>query len=726
MPSSVKHIGHQSAGQILDAISEAQKNSKLLVVSESGGVQIASKLQHFIVAVQSIFTKTDYKKQSHDAAKTAFIKQLRNDIVDEDVWTHLTRRVTALNWQPDQNIDFDPLTVLDDLQRESTALNLKNYERTVQSGHVLRENQDRVVTIKSGERYLVGNLTTNDTSEIIHAPGTGNAFKTKSAANLFYLYSSGDTLSPVRQLISKNNVDVQSQKGVLACFVHDHLLERELEFAEDDALSDFDVEPDVETTAETPVHINSSGYKFILSSIESALKTEGIDALQALLATEEEIPTVEELDLPNKRYLAAELQKQAIESEKSAQTVATRQVTNRELQYQVNVPTAGDQDNSELAGNEGATVTTFERTTEITPFSPSIPASEGQDKPVFAGSEGATTTTFGHTTRIEALAPSEKETVLEGFKPLYDGKASDPARYLKEWAVQPPLPEWVENANELDSLVTSVLSQKLSSAKEETEKTVAQRDAEFNAARDAEELALSKPGGPLGKPKQLTKATAAQTKSTVSSDVAVLSEKLKDIVPTSFKVRYASLQYKWEAKKQKQIAEKSTLSKSPIHTSAQSASSTDSFEHARTDIQTIEADDLIKLSVAKLEQNTFANSVIRDAYAAYCSINSARSPIIALLVEKGIDPRGPLAKVLTERYDQSLKTHLLTLQSEAISKGFFDLTDPQSIGTKRVIESFQSELNSMYSFYSKVVIDEQIRYLNKIEEENENPPITNL
>jgi hypothetical protein len=204
------------------------------------------------------------------------------------------------------------------------------------------------------------------------------------------------------------------------------------------------------------------------------------------------------------------------------------------------------------------------------------------------------------------------------------------------------------------------------------------------------------------------------------------SDRLKDLIPASFKVRYASLQYRWEAEKQKRLTEKNTPSVSHSDSLSQAKTQATALTQTNIPIKPAAGDELTKAALSKLEEKTFANSLIRETYIAQCSSNTNGSPIIVLLTEKGIDPRGQLGKLLTERYDQSLKTHLLELQKEAVAKGYLDLADAQSIGTTRLVESFYSELDGMYAFYSSVVVDEQVRYLNRTEEQNEEPAITRL
>jgi hypothetical protein len=176
MVDPIKTNPIQDAGFILEAIAQAQKSNTLLKVAANGDVKIASKFQQFVVAIKSAVTGTDYRAQSHEAAITAFISRLQEQIIGPGTgdqrqgrfeWDNLKDRVRALEWIPGLNIEFDANKVRDELQ---THISASNFERTRYAGEVLKDS-------------FVGGTK----SPILHVPGSD--FKTEDAAELFASFS---------------------------------------------------------------------------------------------------------------------------------------------------------------------------------------------------------------------------------------------------------------------------------------------------------------------------------------------------------------------------------------------------------------------------------------------------------------------------------------------------------------------------------------------------------
>ena len=146
MVQPIRATSVQDAGFILEAIAQAQKNNTALKVAANGDVKVASNFQQFVVAIKTAVTGTDYKAKSHDAAITAFISRLQEQVIGPGTgdqrqgrfeWDNLRERVRALEWIPGLNIEFDANKVRDELQ---THISASNFERTRYAGEVLRDS----------------------------------------------------------------------------------------------------------------------------------------------------------------------------------------------------------------------------------------------------------------------------------------------------------------------------------------------------------------------------------------------------------------------------------------------------------------------------------------------------------------------------------------------------------------------------------------------------------
>jgi hypothetical protein len=282
MPTSVNP---QLSGQMLGIIAQAQDNNRLLEVNSNGYVQEASRFSHFVVALKSFFTGTDYKAQSHDSAKQAFISRLKSDVLSTEqngaaVWEHLQAKVQALYWSPGQlGVEFNAKKVINDLETAFGEINLKNYEFTRSAGGALQTFQNKVTV--GGVTYEQGmhvgedpkTMDRNSLPEVKRVPGlyghdSGYGFQTEKAQNIFLeKYSAANTSGlPALLLKNRDQVSPKSELALMATNVHDHLLES--------ALKSLEVDHEGKPLNEEDFELGTREYQTILFNIDLALKSE--------------------------------------------------------------------------------------------------------------------------------------------------------------------------------------------------------------------------------------------------------------------------------------------------------------------------------------------------------------------------------------------------------------------------------------------------------------------